>query len=178
MNLQWKSIKKRERLATRGRVLGVKWMKTVFADVKLWVLGRSEPLPLVLQSMMSGITCQLITKTGRAFFTPYLHTKNLQVALCTQYFFLKERKHFNRLLPLKVSSVLMVKNAHISNFEPLNAPWRADIVQIFRIIYVNLLCQYFCLGLRTRGCVETEAWLCLSENTKRADIGRNQMWSW
>lgn len=68
MNLQWKSIKKRERLATRGRVLGVKWMKTVFADVKLWVLGRSEPLPLVLQSMMSGITCQLITKTGRAFF--------------------------------------------------------------------------------------------------------------
>lgn len=43
-------------------------MKTVFADVKLWVLGRSEPLPLVLQSMMSGITCQLITKTGRAFF--------------------------------------------------------------------------------------------------------------
>lgn len=89
MNLQWKSIKKRERLATRGRVLGVKWMKTVFADVKLWVLGRSEPLPLVLQSMMSGITCQLITKTGRAFFAPYLHTKNLQVALCSQYF-LKE----------------------------------------------------------------------------------------
>lgn len=90
MNLQWKSIKKRERLATRGRVLGVKWMKTVFADVKLWVLGRSEPLPLVLQSMMSGITCQLITKTGRAFFTPYLHTKKLQVALYPQYF--KTRK--------------------------------------------------------------------------------------
>lgn len=61
-------------------------MKTVFADVKLWVLGRSEPLPLVLQSMMSGITCQLITKTGRAFFTPYLHTKKLQVALYPQYF--------------------------------------------------------------------------------------------
>ena len=60
-------------------------MKTVFADVKLWVLGRSEPLPLVLQNMMSGITCQLITKMGRAFFTPYLHTKNLQVALYAHY---------------------------------------------------------------------------------------------
>lgn len=69
-------------------------MKTVFADVKLWVLGRSEPLPLVLQNMMSGITCQLITKMGRAFFTPYLHTKDLQVALSSEY--LKAR--FNKLL--------------------------------------------------------------------------------
>lgn len=40
MNLQWQSVKTRERLATCGRVLGVKWMKTVFADVKLWVLGE------------------------------------------------------------------------------------------------------------------------------------------
>ena len=30
----------RERLATCGRVLEVKWMKTVFADVKLRVLGE------------------------------------------------------------------------------------------------------------------------------------------
>lgn len=36
-----------------------------------------------------------------------------------------------------------------------------------RIIYVNLLCQYFCQDLRTRGCVETEAGLCLSENAKQ-----------
>lgn len=36
-----------------------------------------------------------------------------------------------------------------------------------RIIYVNLLCQYFCQGLRTRGCVETEAGLCLFENAKQ-----------
>ena len=35
------------------------------------------------------------------------------------------------------------------------------------IIYVNLLCQYFCQGLRTRGCVETEAGLCLFENAKQ-----------
>lgn len=32
---------KTQRLDTCGRVLGVKWMKTVFADVKLWVLGSS-----------------------------------------------------------------------------------------------------------------------------------------
>lgn len=72
-------------------------MKTVFADVKLWVLGRSEPLPLVLQSMMSGITCQLITKTGRAFFTPYLHTKNLQVASYSQYL----KSQFLQIAPTK-----------------------------------------------------------------------------
>lgn len=48
-------------------------MKTVFADVKLWVLGRSEPLPLVLQHMMSGITCQLITKMGRAFYIVFTY---------------------------------------------------------------------------------------------------------
>lgn len=35
------------------------------------------------------------------------------------------------------------------------------------LIYVNLLCQYFCQGLRTRGCVETEAGLCLFENAKQ-----------
>lgn len=32
---------KTQRLDTCGRVLEVKWMKTVFADVKLWVLGSS-----------------------------------------------------------------------------------------------------------------------------------------
>lgn len=35
------------------------------------------------------------------------------------------------------------------------------------VIYVNLLCQYFCQGLRTRGGVETEAGLCLFENAKQ-----------
>lgn len=32
---------KTQRLDTCGRVLEVKWMKTVFADLKLWVLGSS-----------------------------------------------------------------------------------------------------------------------------------------
>lgn len=79
-------------------------MKTVFADVKLWVLGRSEPLPLVLQNMMSGITCQLITKMGRAFFTPYLHTKDLQVALHSEYL----NARFNKLLLKKLLHYMLL----------------------------------------------------------------------
>lgn len=65
---------KPQRLATCGRVLGVKWMKTVFADVKLWVLGSSalpanSPLEQDERCNVS-INC----KDGESFFSPSVFT--------------------------------------------------------------------------------------------------------
>lgn len=72
---------KTQRLDTCGRVLEVKWMKTVFADVKLWVLGSSAlpangPLEQDERCNVS-INC----KDGVSLFlTQYLHTKDHRVA--------------------------------------------------------------------------------------------------
>lgn len=80
-------------------------MKTVFADVKLWVLGRSEPLPLVLQSMMSGITCQLITKTGRAFFyTLFTYKEPPSSFILT----ILKKARSNKLIQVKLSPFTLI----------------------------------------------------------------------
>lgn len=75
---------KTRRLATCGRVLGVKWMKTVFADVKLWVLGSSAlpangPLERDERCNVS-INCKDRPGLFFFFFTQYLHTKDHRVA--------------------------------------------------------------------------------------------------
>lgn len=75
---------KTQRLDTCGRVLEVKWMKTVFADVKLWVLGSSalpanSPLEQDERCNVS-INCKDWASLFFFFLTQYLHTKDHRVA--------------------------------------------------------------------------------------------------
>lgn len=49
-------------------------------------------------------------KDGEGLFYTLFTYKEPPSSFMHNTFLLKERKHFNRLLPLKVSSVLMVKN--------------------------------------------------------------------
>lgn len=70
---------KTQRLDTCGRVLEVKWMKTVFADLKLWVLGSST-LPAngpLQQDERCNVSINCKDGASLFFFlTQYLHTKD------------------------------------------------------------------------------------------------------
>lgn len=55
------------------------------------------------------------------FYTLFTYKEPASSFMHTILFFKRKENIFNRLLPLKVSSALMVKNRNISNFEPLNA---------------------------------------------------------
>lgn len=73
---------KTQRLDTCGRVLEVKWMKTVFADVKLWVLGSSA-LPAnspLEQDERCNVSINCKDWASLFFLTQYLHTKDHRVA--------------------------------------------------------------------------------------------------
>lgn len=76
---------KTQRLDTCGRVLEVKWMKTVFADVKLWVLGSSTlpaNCPLEQDERCNvSINC----KDGRAFFLPSIYIQRTTASLASPH---------------------------------------------------------------------------------------------
>lgn len=89
-----------------------------------------------------------------------------------------KKASFYKLLPLKLLLFTFLKNIFIHKktafwgiciviFSDGNHEDERLLFKYSGIIYVNLLCQYFCQGLRTRGCVESEAGLCLSESAKQ-----------
>lgn len=61
---------KTQRLDTCGRVLEVKWMKTVFADVKLWVLGSSALLANSPLEQDERCNVSINCKDGASLFYP------------------------------------------------------------------------------------------------------------